>query len=251
MTREEDSKLYNIDEIYKILNEKVSKEKLTNHFEQGTITGIKIKNQWHAKKSAIDDLKEYIATQNIKMIDRHTIDLRNITMDGRILDVGGGGEGVIGQLKGKSVVAIDRRKAEFESGMKAGDTESLKILMDASDLKFMNNSFDIVSAFFSFMYMNLEDLKKVFGEIFRVLKVDGELIIWDLNIPSRDKDAKDFIGIYLDVVIGEKIINTGYGTHWVRERNLKDYLDLAASTGFKIEDQKTDGNTFLIRCRKK
>ena len=39
---------------------------------------------------------EYIATMNMKMIKKHTINLRNITMEGRILDNGGGGEGVIG-----------------------------------------------------------------------------------------------------------------------------------------------------------
>ena len=50
--------------------------------------------------------------------------------------------------------------------------------------------------------------------------------------------------------IGKKIINTGYGTPWVRERNIKHYLDLATSAGFKIEDQKTEGNTFLLRCCK-
>ncbi len=98
--------------------------------------------------------------------------------------------------------------------------------------------------------MEKDNLKRVFEEIFRVLNDHGEFIIWDLNIPSRNIGDKDFIGIYLDVVIGEKVINTGYGTPWVRERNIKQYLDLATSAGFKIEDQKIKGNTFLLRCRK-
>ena len=250
MPKEKNNTLYNIDEIYEILNKKVSKEKLINHFEQGTIKGQKIENQWYSEKSGIDDLKEYIATQNMKMMEKHTIDLRNIAINGRILDIGGGGEGVIGQLKGETVVAIDRRKSELESGIKAGDTKSLKILMDASDLKFLDASFETVTAFFSMMYMKKDNLKMVFKEIFRILADHGELIIWDLIIPSRNADDKDFIGIYLDVKIVNKTIDTGYGTQWVRERNLKHYLDLATSTGFKIEDQKADGNTFLLRCRK-
>lgn len=94
---------------------------------------------------------EYIATMNMKMIKKHTINLRNITMEGRILDNGGGGEGVIGQLKGEIVVAIDLKKSELESGIKSGDTKSLKIIMDTTNMKFIDNSFKTVTAFFSMM----------------------------------------------------------------------------------------------------
>jgi ubiquinone/menaquinone biosynthesis C-methylase UbiE len=72
-------------------------------------------------------------------------------MEGRILDNGGGGEGVIGQLKGEIVVAIDLKKSELESGIKSGDTKSLKIIMDATNMKFIDNSFKTVTAFFSMM----------------------------------------------------------------------------------------------------
>ncbi|HDZ17557.1 hypothetical protein LCGC14_0502260 [marine sediment metagenome] len=53
--------------------------------------------------------------------------------------------------------------------------------------------------------MEKYNLKRVFEEIFRVLNDHGEFIIWNLNIPSRNIGDKDFIGIYLDVVIGEKV----------------------------------------------
>ncbi len=94
---------------------------------------------------------EYIATMNMKMIKKHTINLRNITMEGRILDNGGGGEGVIGQLKEEIVVAIDLKKSELESGIKSGDTKSLKIIMDATNMKFIDNVFKTVTALFSMM----------------------------------------------------------------------------------------------------
>ncbi len=88
---------------------------------------------------------------NMKMIKKHTINLRNITMEGRILDNGGGGEGVIGQLKEEIVVAIDLKKSELESGIKSGDTKSLKIIMDATNMKFIDNVFKTVTALFSMM----------------------------------------------------------------------------------------------------
>ena len=52
--------------------------------------------------------------KKIQFLDLHKIDLSNIELKGRILDIGGGGEGIIGQLKGKQVVAIDRRESELK-----------------------------------------------------------------------------------------------------------------------------------------
>lgn len=71
---------------------------------------------------------------------------------GYILDLGGGCRGTIGRVKAAQVVAIDismRELNEAPSGF-------LKILMDASDLKFPNNSFRMVTAFFALMFMKPE-----------------------------------------------------------------------------------------------
>src|SRR5690348_9375055 len=57
---------------------------------------------------------------------------------GYILDIGGGGEGIIGQMKPHQVIAIDLSKRELEEAP-AGP---LKIVMDAADLKFLDASFD-------------------------------------------------------------------------------------------------------------
>ena len=48
--------------MYKLFNEKVSREALLNYFDEGRIIGKKIENQWYAKRTAIDDLMESIAT---------------------------------------------------------------------------------------------------------------------------------------------------------------------------------------------
>ena len=41
------------------------------------------------------------------------IEVKDFETEGFVLDVGGGGEGVIGRLKGKDVIAIDYRKDDF------------------------------------------------------------------------------------------------------------------------------------------
>jgi ubiquinone/menaquinone biosynthesis C-methylase UbiE len=48
--------------------------------------------------------------------------------------------------------------------------QALKIVMDATDLKFLPESFDVCTSFFSFMYITQGKYSRVFGEAFRVLK---------------------------------------------------------------------------------
>jgi len=60
------------------------------------------------------------------------INFDDINLVGLILDIGGGGEGVIGQIKGKDVIAIDISKEELEETPDG----PLKIVMDARELQF-------------------------------------------------------------------------------------------------------------------
>ena len=46
--------------------------------------------------------------------ERVELDLQDFPSQGWVLDIGGGGEGVIGRLKGSAVVAIDLYKQELE-----------------------------------------------------------------------------------------------------------------------------------------
>jgi DUF917 family protein len=56
-----------------------------------------------------------------------TLEVSRIETGGLILDVGGGGEGIIGRLNGKQVVAIDTREGELVDTL----NEALKTVMDA------------------------------------------------------------------------------------------------------------------------
>lgn len=74
----------------------------------------------------------------------------------RILDIGGGGDGIIGLCYGNNVIAIDPRAAELYETPEG----PLKIVMDANNLSFLDNSFDAVTSFFTLMYINKEDHQK-------------------------------------------------------------------------------------------
>ena len=188
-----------------------------------------------------------IMEEKIYFTDTHKINLTGVELKGRILDIGGGGEGIIGQFKGKQVVAIDRRESELKE---AAPGDYLKVIMDAKDLQFLDETFDTSTAFFTLMYIPLSNHQKVFEEIYRVTKKGGEFVIWDFNIPKRGSSDKDFYGLYLEVKIDEKIISTGYATKWNKEQDLDYYLKLGASIGFENIEKDTINQIFYIRFRK-
>jgi len=126
---------------------------------------------------------------------------------GFILDVGDGGEGIIGKLNGRKVVAIDPIKRELLETQ----NEALKIVMDATDLKFLPKSFDACTTFFCFMYIPNEKYLQVFEQVHRVLKDGGKFLICDVNIPENTGDFDAFI-VRLKVRLPNEEIETGYGT---------------------------------------
>jgi len=169
-------------------------------------------------------------------------------LDGNlILDIGGGGEGIIGLCYGSSVISIDPSKDELEEAA-AGP---LKIVMDSRDLLFLDNSFDIVTSFFTLMYISNFDHHKVFSEIYRVLKPDGEFIMWDATIPKYDDGDKDIFVLNIEVATPTKLIETGYGVLWKnKKQDINYYIKLGSETGFKIIKEEINGQIFKIKFKK-
>ena len=160
------------------------------------------------------------------------VEVADFPVTGWILDVGGGGEGVIGKLKGDRVVAIDNRKDELEEAPEG----PLKIVMDATDLQFLDETFETVTAFFSLMYMNKETRVKVFREAHRVLKPGGIFRIWSVTIPPQSDTSKLLFVVPLKITLPGEVIQTGYGVPWKdREQDIETYTSLAQQTGFKFE----------------
>ena len=133
-----------------------------------------------------------IDNERIHFVSEQNIQLVKFESEGWILDVGGGGEGIISQLFGEQVIAIDSSETELEE---APATESLKIVMNATELKFLNNAFNTVTSFFTMMYIDNCNKEKVFKEIYRVLKPEGTFLLWDMNIPSAKNSEKDIYAV--------------------------------------------------------
>ena len=193
------------------------------------------------------DPHKKVSMERYRFFKQQVVIVDNFKANGYILDIGGGGEGVIGQLKGKQVIAIDISKRELEEAPPG----PLKIIMDGRDLKFLDNTFNITTVFFTFMYIKPSDHDKVFQELYRVMAPGGRLLIWDVIFPVRTNPKKDRAVFPLIVKLPGKEIKTGYGVRWPEKgQGLSHYLKLAKKTGFKIVAKKEKGNQFYLELGK-
>ncbi|MBI9043603.1 MAG: class I SAM-dependent methyltransferase [Anaerolineaceae bacterium] len=191
--------------------------------------------------------KETKADNKLFFLEKQTITLENFESQGLILDIGGGGEGVIGQLKGEQVVAIDKSLEELEEA----EPGPLKIQMDASALKFLDESFRQVTAFYGLMFMKPALQKAVLKEVFRVLKPGGVFHIWDIQVESPGLQSTSGFAFYLTVNMPGKTIETGYGFHWPdRIQDIDYYRKIVVESGFDILDEQITGLSFLLRLQK-
>jgi ubiquinone/menaquinone biosynthesis C-methylase UbiE len=186
--------------------------------------------------------------ERIRRINQQFVELEDFNADGLILDIGGGGEGIIGQLKGEQCVAIDINKRELEEAP-AGPL--MKIVMDARDMKFLDNTFNTATVFFTFMYIDSADHEKVFQEISRVLKPEGRLLIWDVVFPEWKEKKKDIFIFPLKVKLPAKTVSTGYGVKRPKnEQGLPHYIELGKKTGFQVVKQIDNGKWFFLELKK-
>jgi ubiquinone/menaquinone biosynthesis C-methylase UbiE len=186
----------------------------------------------------------------ILFLERQEISVEDFESSGFILDIGGGGEGIIGRLKKERVVAIDT----LESELKEAAPGPLKIIMDARELKFLDQTFPTVTAFFSLMFVREEkDLQKIFSEAFRILTPGGKFLIWDVISPEAQADEKK-IGFVIRLLVrlpGGEEVRTGYGQYWhPQKRTPEYYCRLAVAAGFRCIERSTRGEIFELELSK-
>jgi SAM-dependent methyltransferase len=187
--------------------------------------------------------------QNLALsFEEQEVSLCDFDCAGPILDIGGGGAGIIGLWKGSQVVAIDRSRRELEEAPDG----PLKVLMDARELKFLNDSFAVATAFYSLMYMQASDHELVFREVLRILRPGGRFLVWDAVIPAGPRDGKELAIFPLAIKFpdGEQILR-GYGILWPEEeQNLAYYLSLARAVGFQVVTKAEQGRALFFELQK-
>ena len=124
--------------------------------------------------------------------------------------------------------------------------------MDATDLQFLDETFTVVTSFYTLMYIKeIDALKEVFGEVYRVLTPGGRLLIWDAIFPPRLDEKKDVAVFLLTVKLPEEEVDAGYGMLWPEGgRDAAYYLELAESAGFKAVLQREEVQRLFRDLRK-
>jgi len=188
-----------------------------------------------------------IPPDKIQQLEPQVVEVEDFQAEGFILAIGGGGECVIGQLKGERVVAIDISRRELEEA--PGD--ALKIVMDARDLKFLAGTFDAAASFFTLMYIDGSDHQKVFEEVLRVLRPGGRFLVWDAVLEPPPDDSKTVVVVPLTVKLPDKEIQTGYGVAFpARPHDLAYYKRLALASGFELVAEHAEEHWFHIVLQK-
>lgn len=122
------------------------------------------------------------------------------TLAGAILDIGGGGECVIGHLYGRQVMAVDKDP----DALQHLPEKCTKIVSDARKLDFADGKFDHVTAFYALMDMDAQTRREVLAEAARVLRKGGLMHIWDAEFdayPAR---------VHLDIALPGQDLHADY-----------------------------------------
>ena len=164
---------------------------------------------------------------------------------GRVIDIGGGGEGVIAQAGGDRVVPIYKYISEIhEAREKAPDIPWM--VADATELPYKSNCFDNATAFFSCMYMPDNVKENVFRETQRVLKKGGEFWIWDVHMAPKSNVFA--IRLQVDFHEGHRI-RTVYGVK-AKDQSAESICSHLQEAGFETEVITNRKHWFLIKAKR-
>jgi demethylmenaquinone methyltransferase / 2-methoxy-6-polyprenyl-1,4-benzoquinol methylase len=126
-----------------------------------------------------------------------------------------------GILKPEKIIGIDISDGMLEIGRQKVEKAGLKGIIellngDSETINFNDNTFDAVTV--AFGVRNFQHLEKGLGEILRVLKPGGKLVVLEFSKPKMP-GVKSMYNLYM------KVICPNIGKLFSKNRNAYKYLD--------------------------
>ncbi len=170
------------------------------------------------------------------------IHLEDLPKDRLILDIGGGGEGLVSRIGGKHVCAVDYRMSEILEA-KIHDPPANWFVADAGSLPFRDCSFDMITLWFSLGYMTGWTTKeRILAQSFRALKRGGDLSIYASRIDCREEH---FIFNALLILPDGTVSKVGYGVRGNQGQTTDSVRSLLKRVGF--DDLHTEDNDWWFK----
>jgi ubiquinone/menaquinone biosynthesis C-methylase UbiE len=173
--------------------------------------------------------------------------LEKIEQMGTVLDIGGGGEGLVSRLEGQRVCAVDIRLPKIHEARIYG-SDSQWILADARNLCFQDSCFDIATFWFSLGYLNeLSSKKKALQEVHSCLRRGGHLSILAavITCPENRLVFRTQFA-FPDGTVSQ----ISYGVKGNQNQHIEQITRLVQDAGFQVTNAETHEFWFRIDCLK-
>lgn len=239
---------YSVEEIVQREGNVLTKEGIAAFLDANPSFGLEIDGCWHSYDLAIDFMDNLEKFKTHFLAGALGFDFSSLQFNGLVLDIGAGGEGIIGQATGGHAIGI--APEEHKRGLERAPGCALKIMMDSRDMKFLDNSFDTATAFYTLMYIDNIHHEKVFSEIYRVLKPGGEFFLWDMAIPVNSTDKTGYM-MGIEVQLKDKKVFTGYGAKWPGKQQSAEYFKgITGRTGFQVLEEECGKHLIYLKLVK-
>ncbi|MFW9962375.1 MAG: class I SAM-dependent methyltransferase [Candidatus Sifarchaeia archaeon] len=175
------------------------------------------------------------------------ITLERVSTEGLILDIGGGGEGLVSRIEEGRVCALDIRMSEVREAQIHGNLSNW-FVADGSQLCFKDSVFDTVTLWFSLGFMSdWKTKREVLGAAYRVLKNNGKLSILASHIPETGDSLIFWATFTFPDGTRSKI---GYGLRGRQNQTLPRVLEVISEVGFNQHQFEDHGEWFKVESRK-
>jgi ubiquinone/menaquinone biosynthesis C-methylase UbiE len=167
---------------------------------------------------------------------------------GLLLDVGGGGEGIVSRIEGPRVCAIDISLSEIREAQIYGSSPQW-LACDGRALCFRSGAFDVVTIWFALDYMaDWKTKHEVIREANRVLKPKGLLSVLSSRIVCPEEEY--LLRMRYTLPDGT-IYQTGYGVRGNQGQTMERVNKLIRAAGFALSKTDDKGYWFQIEGSKK